>query len=62
MFSGRAGELLLILLIVLVLFGGKNLPEIMKNLGRGIRSFRREMNDIDAGSSEDECSDLKIKK
>lgn len=34
-------EWLIILLIVLVLFGGKKLPELMGGLGKGIRSFRK---------------------
>ncbi len=36
-------ELLLILVIVLVLFGAKKIPELMKGLGSGIRSFKKEM-------------------
>jgi sec-independent protein translocase protein TatA len=39
---GRLGpmELLLIFLIVVLLFGGKKLPEIAKGLGKGIREFK----------------------
>ncbi len=39
--SGRFGELLLILLIVFVLFGAGKLPKVMSELGKGIRSFRK---------------------
>lgn len=35
------GELLVILGVVLVLFGGKKLPEFAKNLGLGIREFKK---------------------
>ncbi len=35
-----AGEILLIALIVLLLFGGKKIPELMKGLGKGVRSFK----------------------
>lgn len=35
------GELLVILAVILVLFGGKRLPEFAKNLGKGIREFKR---------------------
>jgi len=35
------GELLVILCIVLLLFGGKKLPEIAKSLGEGIREFKK---------------------
>ncbi len=42
MFGGRIGlpELLLILIIVLIFFGGRKIPEIMRGLGEGIRSFK----------------------
>jgi len=45
MFGGRIGlpELLLILVIVLIFFGGRRIPEIMRGLGEGIRSFREGM-------------------
>ena len=43
MFGLGFGELLVILLIVLVLFGAGRLPEIGEALGRGIRSFRKEL-------------------
>lgn len=36
-------ELLLILAIVLVLFGGRKIPEIARGLGEGIRNFRDSM-------------------
>lgn len=38
------GELLLILGAALVLFGGKRLPEFAKNLGQGIREFKKACN------------------
>jgi len=41
MFGLGPQELVIILLIVLVLFGGKKLPEIMRGLGQGMREFRR---------------------
>jgi sec-independent protein translocase protein TatA len=39
---GKLGvpELLLILVIVLIVFGGRKIPEIMKGFGEGIRSFK----------------------
>jgi len=36
-------ELILILLIVVMVFGAKRIPEIMGGLGKGIRSFKRSM-------------------
>ena len=41
-----AGEIIVIALIVLLLFGGKKIPELMKGLGKGVRSFKEEMNEM----------------
>lgn len=46
-------ELLLILLVALLLFGGKKIPELMKGLGKGVKSFRDGMNDLDEADKED---------
>lgn len=42
-----SGEILVILVVVLILFGGKKLPEFAQNLGRGIREFKRACNGED---------------
>ena len=42
-----AGEIFVIALAVLLLFGGKKIPELMKGLGKGIRSFKEGMNNIE---------------
>ncbi|GAB4168749.1 MAG: hypothetical protein Kow00108_02000 [Calditrichia bacterium] len=39
-------ELLIILLIVLLMFGGKKLPEIIKNVGKGMREFKKEVHKL----------------
>ncbi|MEC8738589.1 MAG: twin-arginine translocase TatA/TatE family subunit [Bacteroidota bacterium] len=39
-------ELLIVALIVLLLFGGRKLPELMKGLGKGIREFNNAKSDI----------------
>lgn len=36
-----AGEIILIALVVLLLFGGKKIPELMKGLGKGVKSFKQ---------------------
>lgn len=41
------GEIFLIALVVLLLFGGKKIPELMKGLGKGVKSFKDGMNGID---------------
>ena len=40
-------EILVIALIVLLLFGGKKIPELMKGLGKGVKSFKEGMNEIE---------------
>lgn len=39
-------EILFIALIVLLLFGGKKIPELMKGLGKGIKNFKDGMNGV----------------
>jgi sec-independent protein translocase protein TatA len=39
-------ELLLIAMVVLLLFGGKKIPELMKGLGKGIREFNDAKNNV----------------
>jgi sec-independent protein translocase protein TatA len=40
------GELLIIMIVVLLLFGGKKIPEVAKNLGKGISEFKKGLNDL----------------
>ena len=39
-------EILVIALIVLLLFGGKKIPELMNGLGKGVKSFKDGINDV----------------
>jgi sec-independent protein translocase protein TatA len=41
------GEWILIFVVVLLLFGGKKIPELMKGLGKGIREFNNARNSIE---------------
>ena len=41
------GELMIIMVIVLVLFGAKRVPEISASFGKGIREFKRNLNDVE---------------
>ena len=49
LFLGSIGmpELILIALVVLLFFGGKRIPELMKGLGKGVKSFKEGMNGIE---------------
>ncbi|MDR3287724.1 MAG: twin-arginine translocase TatA/TatE family subunit [Prevotellaceae bacterium] len=42
-----AQEILLILLVVLVFFGGKKIPELMKGLGKGVKEYKKVMNTVE---------------
>lgn len=46
-------EWIVILLVVVVLFGGKKIPELAKGLGKGIKNFKNEMKDV-SGDNEEE--------
>lgn len=39
-------EFLVIAFVVLLLFGGKKIPELMRGLGKGVRNFKEGMNDV----------------
>lgn len=45
-FNLRGPEIIIIVFIILLLFGGKKIPELMKGLGKGVRSFKQGMNEI----------------
>ena len=57
MFGLGFQEILVIALIVLLFFGGKKIPELMKGLGKGVKSFKEGMNE--ATSLEEEKKDDK---
>jgi len=40
-------EIVIIVLVVLLLFGGKKIPELMKGLGQGVKSFKQGMNEVE---------------
>jgi sec-independent protein translocase protein TatA len=46
MFGVGTQELLVILLVVLLLFGGRRLPELARTLGNGVRDFRKAVRDV----------------
>ena len=48
------GEIILIALVVLLLWGGKKIPELMKGLGKGVKSFKEGMNEIEKDIKRDD--------
>lgn len=53
-------ELLIICVIVLLLFGGKKIPELMKGLGKGVKSFKDGMNDVENTLKDNDKADKSI--
>ena len=47
-------EIILIVLVILLLFGGKKIPELMKGLGKGVKSFKEGMNEVEKEIKEDD--------
>ncbi|MCR5352578.1 MAG: twin-arginine translocase TatA/TatE family subunit [Bacteroidales bacterium] len=40
-------QLIILALVVLLLFGGKKIPELMKGIGKGVKSFKEGMNEVE---------------
>lgn len=53
MFGIGAQELVVVLIIVLVLFGGKKLPELSKGIGEAVKNIRRGFTDNDVNESKE---------
>ena len=59
-----AGEIILILLVVLILFGAKKIPELAKGLGKGMSEFKKGLKEVeteikDADKTADKTKDTK---
>ena len=52
-------EIILIVLVVLLLFGGKKIPELMRGLGKGVKSFKDGVNGIDDKKEETKSDEQK---
>lgn len=65
MFMPSGSEWIIIALIILLLFGGKKIPELMKGLGKGVKSFKdgvnEAKNEINDATKELEDKDTKAK-
>jgi len=49
-------ELIIILAVVLLLFGGKKIPELMKGIGKGVKGFKEGLKDIEDEINSDDSS------
>lgn len=60
-FIGGLGlsEILVIALVVLLFFGGKKIPELMKGLGKGVRSFKDGMKEVESGINDEDKDEVK---
>ena len=45
-FNLGTGEIIIIVFVILLLFGARRIPELMKGIGKGVKSFKDGMNDI----------------
>ena len=55
----KPGEIILILAVVLLLFGGKKIPELMKGLGQGIKEFKDAKDGAEKDNTRKEGDDTK---
>jgi len=52
----QGSELLILALLVLLLFGGKKIPELMKGIGKGVKGFKDGLKDIEDEIKDDSSS------
>jgi len=50
-------ELIVIILVLVLLFGGRKIPELMKGLGQGLKEFKKARNDEDSSKSDSKDTD-----
>lgn len=55
-------EIIIIALIILLLFGGKKIPELMKGLGKGVKSFKDGMNEASIDTDDKKPEEVKSDK
>jgi sec-independent protein translocase protein TatA len=53
------GEIIVIALIVLLLFGGKKIPELMRGIGKGVKNFKDGLNEVENEIKKDVTKDEK---
>ena len=47
LFNLGTGEIIVIVLVILLLFGGKKIPELIKGVGKGVKSFKQGLNEVE---------------
>lgn len=50
-------EIVAIVLVIVLLFGGKKIPELMKGLGKGVKSFKEGLNEVEKEIKEPESKE-----
>ena len=60
-FLPEGGEWIVILLVALLVFGGKKIPELMHGIGKGIHNFKEGMNGSDDAKKDDTKENDKLK-
>lgn len=58
----NGSEFIILALLILLLFGGKKIPELMRGLGKGIRSFKDGLKDMNEEIKKEDTSDTEKKK
>lgn len=56
-FGLGTGELVIILVVVLLLFGGTKIPQLMRGLGRGVKEFKDASKGVDSNTPENTNKD-----
>jgi len=47
MFNIGTGELILIIIVIIILFGAKKIPELAQGVGKGLKEFKKAMKDVE---------------
>ena len=62
MFGLGTPEIILIIVVVLVLFGAKKIPELMQGIGKGVKEFKKATSDIEKDITEAAKTEVKTEK
>ena len=61
LFALGTGEIILLALVVLLIFGGKKIPELMRGIGKGVSQFKKGMKDLDEEIKAEDTDEDKAK-